>query len=161
MTGSIKTPKNRATAQNAARIRASTKLSHPILLVFRKCVKLHIQLEGKIMASEDSISGSRKSPADGRGDIQMPAQRKGSSCHAGAKAVFEGSLGQYALKAHPFRNLPAAGAFDPKSPIRAPHTNFPKLYSELPTHRFEVDIEFHIDSMSARPPISTGYEMHQ
>ncbi|MEW9525803.1 hypothetical protein MRBLRH8O_003657 [Agrobacterium radiobacter] len=113
------------------------------------------------MASEDSISGSRKSPADGRGDIQMPAQRKGSSRHAGVKAVFEGSLGQYALKAHPFRNRPAAGAFDPKSPIRAPHTNFPKLYSELPTHRFEVDIEFHIDSMSARPPISTGYEMHQ
>ncbi|WP_244559849.1 MULTISPECIES: hypothetical protein [unclassified Agrobacterium] len=161
MTGSIKTPKNRATAQNAARIRASTKLSHPVLLVFCKCVKLHIQLERKIMASKDSISGSSRSPADVRGDIQMPAQRKGSGCHAAAKAAFDGSPGQYALKAHPFQNRPAAGAFDPTSPIRASHTNFSKLYSELPAYRVKVNIEFHIDSTSARPPISTGYEMHQ
>ncbi|WP_246669675.1 hypothetical protein [Agrobacterium sp. B1(2019)] len=161
MTDSIETPKNRATAQNAARIRASTKLSHPVLLVFRKCVKLHIQLEGKIMASEDSISGSSRSPADGRGDIQMPAQRKGSGCHAAVKAVFDGAPRQYALKAHPFQNRPAAGAPDPTSPIRASHVNFSKLYSELPACHFKSNIEFNVDSTSARPPISTEHEMHQ
>lgn len=59
------------------------------------------------MASEDSISGNSRSRADGRGDTQMPAQRKGSGCHAEGEAVFDGAPRQYVLKAHPFQNQPA------------------------------------------------------
>lgn len=113
------------------------------------------------MASEDSISSGRKSPADSRGDIRMPAQRNGRSCHTDAEAMFGGLAGQYALKDRPCQNPPTAYAFDPAWPMRVKHMNFSKLYSELPTHRSRVNIEFHIDSTSARPPISTGYEMHR
>lgn len=113
------------------------------------------------MASDDSISGSRKSPANSRGDIQMLAQRKGSACHVEAKAVFDRSREQYAPTDRPFPNLPAADALDSTSQRSADHRDFSKLYSELPAHRRKVNIEFHIDSMSVQPPISTGYEMHR
>lgn len=113
------------------------------------------------MASEDSISSGRKSPADSRGDIRMPAQRNGRSCHTRAEAMFDGSLGQYALKDRPFPNRPAACASNPTSPMRATHMNFSKLYSELSARRFKANIEFPVDSMINRPPILTGYEMHQ
>ena len=113
------------------------------------------------MASEDSISSGRRSPADSRSDIRMPAQRNGRSCHTDAEAMFDGSAGQYALKDRPCQNPPPAYAVDPAWPMRASHVNFSKLYSELPTRRSRVNIEFHIDSTSARPPILTGYEMHR
>ncbi len=113
------------------------------------------------MASEDSISSGRKSPADSRGDIRMPAQRNGRSCHTDAEAMLDDSVAQYALKDRPCQNPPTACAFDAVSPMRMKHLNFSKLYSELPTRRSRVNIEFHIDSTSPRPPISTGHEMHQ
>lgn len=53
------------------------------------------------MASEDPISSGRKSPADSRGDIRMPAQRNGRRCHTGAEAMLDGSVAQYALKRPP------------------------------------------------------------
>ncbi|MBW9072370.1 hypothetical protein [Agrobacterium deltaense] len=113
------------------------------------------------MASEDSISSGRKSPADSRGDIRMPAQRNGRGCHTYAGSMFGGLAAQYALKDRPSQNPRAACALDPTSPMRVKHMNFSKLYSELPTRRSWANIEFHIDSTSARPPISTGHEMHQ
>ena len=113
------------------------------------------------MASEDSISSGRKFPADSRGDIRMPAQRNGRSCHTDAEAMLDGSVAQYALKDRPCQNPPTAYAFDSEWPMRGKHMNFSKLYMELPTRRSKVNIEFHIDSTSARPPISTGHEMHQ
>ncbi|MFJ1310017.1 hypothetical protein [Agrobacterium sp. P15N1-A] len=113
------------------------------------------------MASEDSISSGRKSPADSRGDIRMPAQRNGRSCHAGAEAMFGGSAAQYALKDRPCQNPPTACAFYPASPMRVNHLNFSKLYSELSAHRFEANNEFRIDSTINRLPISMGHEMHQ
>ncbi|WP_421404235.1 hypothetical protein [Agrobacterium fabrum] len=148
MTGSIETPKNRATAQNAARIRTSTKLSHPILLVFCKCVKLHIQLEGKIMASEDSISSSRKSAADGRGDNPAPAQRRGRSFPDNASAAQEGEQGRRARKDHSLQSRPAACAADAAFPEYPSTSNTAKLYSELSTSRFNASSGLHLDSMT-------------
>ncbi|UYZ09939.1 hypothetical protein CFBP5507_20065 [Agrobacterium salinitolerans] len=113
------------------------------------------------MASEDSISGNSRSPADGRGDTQMPAQRKGSGCHAEVEAVFDGAARQYALKAHPFQNQPAQARSTQRRRYARPMRFFSKLYSELPAYRFKANIQLHVDSTSARPPISPGHEMHQ
>lgn len=52
------------------------------------------------MASEDSISSSRKSTADDRGDSPAPAQRRGRSFPDKAGKVQEGEQSQRAREDH-------------------------------------------------------------
>lgn len=100
------------------------------------------------MASEDSISSSRKSAADGRGDNPAPAQRLGRSFPDKASAAQEGEQGRRARKDHSLQSKPAACAADAAFLEYPSTSNTAKLYSELSTSRFNASSGLHLDSMT-------------
>ncbi|QCL76768.1 hypothetical protein CFBP5877_19345 [Agrobacterium tumefaciens] len=100
------------------------------------------------MASEASISSSRKSVADGRGDSRAPVQRGGRRFPGKAGAMQEGEQGPRSPKDRSLPSRPTACAADTTFPKRRRQANTAKLYSELSTNRINASIEFHIDSMT-------------
>jgi len=101
------------------------------------------------MASEDSISSSHKSAADGRGDSPAPAQRRGRSFPDKAGAAQEGERGQRARKDHSLQSRSTACAANATFPEYPSTSNTAKLYSELSTSRFNASSGLHLDSMTS------------
>ena len=98
------------------------------------------------MASEDSISSSHKSAADGRGDSPAPAQRRGRSFPG---KVQEGEQGRRAREDHSLQSRPTVCAGDATFPAYLTTSNTAKLYSELSTSRFNASSGLHLDSMTS------------
>ena len=101
------------------------------------------------MASEDSISSSRKSAADDRGDSPAPAQRRGRSFPDKAGKVQEGEQGRRAREDHSLQSRPTVCAGDATFPEYLTTSNTAKLYSELSTSRFNASSGLHLDSMTS------------
>lgn len=100
------------------------------------------------MASEDSISSSRKSVADGRGDSRAPVQRRRGSFPDKACAAQGRQTGRSTPRDRSLQSRPITCAADVTFPKRPRPANIAKLYSELSTNRFKANIEFHVDSMT-------------
>lgn len=100
------------------------------------------------MASEDSISSSHKSAADRRGNSRAPVRHRGRSVPYKADAAWEGEQGRRAPKENSLKSRPTACDVDATFAEHQRTSNTTKLYSELPTNRFNTSIGLHLDSMT-------------
>ena len=103
------------------------------------------------MASEDTISSSRKSAAGVRGESRMPTRHRGGNYPGKAAAAWATEPVRCPPQDHSSQNQPTACAAATIFPKHPRHANISKLYSELSTSRFTASFDFHSDSMTTGP----------